>query len=159
MDWLKLYTAKWLYGSGRTMTAEKRGIWADLLALAAETKFRDGSLRFDVGQPMDLGYIAAVLRLPMDSLEAAIAAFKADINTDDGKSRVEVWDDGTIYLNNFERYQSVPDGKGKLKGRELELAKRMHLNRLCEELPIEAANSPAVRKILEGEQQVDKNTA
>ena len=158
MDWLKLYTAKWLYGSGRTMTAEKRGIWADLLALAAETKFRDGSLRFDVNQPMPLTYIAGVLMLDMESLKAAIACFKADVNMDDGKARVEVWEDGTIMLNNFERYQATPDGKGKLSGRQLELAQRIQLNRLSEKFPVEAANAPAVRKILEGEQN-DKNTA
>src|SRR4030042_1797439 len=108
---------------------------------------------------MDLDYIASVLRLPVYSLEAAIACFKADMNADNGKSRVEVWDDGTIYLNNFERYQAVPDGKGKLSGRELELAQRISLNRLAEKYPVKAANSPSVRKILEGEQNDSKDTA
>jgi len=157
MDWLKLYTSKWLHGSGRMMTAEKRGIWMDLLALAAETKFRDGSLRFDVDLPMPLSYIAGTLMLSMEELESAIACFKADMNIDDGKARLEVWEDGTIMLNNFERYQATPDGKGKLSGRELELAQRMQLSRLSEKFPVEAANSPSVRKLLEGEQN-DKAT-
>lgn len=114
-DWIKLYTGKWLRGSGRTMTAEKRGIWADLLALAAETKFRDGTLRFEVGQPMSRDYICSVCLLTREQLDPAIVAFQADINADDGKPRVEIWEDGTIKLNNFERYQAVPDGKGKHK--------------------------------------------
>ncbi len=79
MDWIKLYTTKWLYGSGRVMSAEKRGVWADLLALAAETKFRDGTLRFDVGQPMPRDYISNILKITPELLDICIDVFSKDI--------------------------------------------------------------------------------
>lgn len=109
MEWIKFYTKKWLYGSGRVMTPEKRGVWADLLALAAETKFRDGTLRFEVGKPMPRSYIAAILQIEPDTLDACLAAFQADVNTEDGKPRIVIWDDGTIFLTNFAKYQSKPE--------------------------------------------------
>lgn len=117
MEWIKFYTAKWLYGSGRTMTPEKRGVWADLLALAAETKLRDGTLRFDVGLPMPRNYIAGILMIERELLDACLAAFVADINTDDGKPRVSLWEDGTIELTNFKRFQAIPsktEGSGDI---------------------------------------------
>jgi len=109
MDWIKFYTGKWLYGSGRAMTAEKRGVWADLMALAAETKFRDGTLRFEVGEPMPRSYIAGLLRIPPDLLDACLTCFTQDVNIDDGQPRVKIWEDGTIELANFGHLQAIPD--------------------------------------------------
>ena len=106
--WLKLWSSKWLYGSGRTMTAEKRGVWIDLLALANEVKFRDGTLRFEVDSPMPRDYIAGILQLDRETLDACLAAFQGDLNTDDGQPRVKLWDDGTIELTNWGKYQPVP---------------------------------------------------
>ena len=111
MDWIRLYTAKWLFGSGRNMTPEKRGVWADLLALAAEAKLRDGTLRFDVGQPMTRDYIAGILRIDRSTLDACLDVFTKDINTDDGLPRVTISEDGTIALTNFNKYQE-PRRKG-----------------------------------------------
>lgn len=151
MDWIKLYTGKWLYGSGRTMTAEQRGVWADLLALAGETKFRDGTLRFDTDKPIPRSYISSLLRISLELLDTCLDIFSKDLNSDDGKPRISIWEDGTIELTNFERFQEVPDPKKKLTGRELELAERQSLNRLASKHPVEAANVPEVKKLLEGE--------
>ena len=109
--WLKLWSSKWLYGSGRTMTAEKRGVWIDLLALANEVKFRDGTLRFEVDRPMTRDYIANILQIDRHLLDACLVAFQADINTDDGNPRVKVWEDDTIELTNWDKYQSKPETK------------------------------------------------
>lgn len=109
MDWIKLYTRKWLWGSGRQMTPEKRGIWIDLLALCAEAKLRDGTLRFDIGKPMPRSWIASTLMIEPDMLDACIAAFKADINADDGQPRIREWDDGTIEITNWHKYQDKTD--------------------------------------------------
>ncbi len=120
MDWIKFYTSKWLFGSGRNMTPEKRGVWADFMALAAETKLRDGTLRFDVGQPMPREYIASVLRIPPETLDACIDVFAKDLNTDDHHPRIKIWDDGTIELTNWERFQGrVTFRKDKTKSSEL----------------------------------------
>jgi len=158
MEWIKFYTGKWLYGSGRTMSAEKRGVWADLMALAAETKFRDGSLRFEVDEPMPRSYICAILRISPDLLDSCIDAFVRDLNTDDGLARISIWDDGTIFLNNFERYQAIPEDKRRLTPREVELLQRKQLNMLGSKFPIEALNIPEVKAIVEGELH-DKDTA
>ena len=112
MDWIKLYTRKWLWGSGRTMAPEKRGVWVDLLAMAAEAKLRDGTLRFDVDRPMSRDYIAGVLQVDRHLLDVCIEAFKADINADNGKPRVNEWADGTLEITNWYRFQ---DGKSKPK--------------------------------------------
>ena len=146
MEWIKLWTKSWINGSGRLMTAEKRGIWADLLALAGEAKLRDGTLRYNVGQPMELDYIATVLHLQIETLEAAIDCFKNDINFDDGESRIKVWEDGTIQITNFDRYQSISVGKKKLTGRELQLWELQTLNRLANKHPIEAMNVDKVKE-------------
>jgi len=141
MEWIKLYTGKWLYGSGRTMPAEKRGVWMDLLALAAETKFRDGTLRFDVGQPMPRDYIASILRLDRVVLDDSLTVFQTDINADDGKPRITVWDDGTIELTNFARYQAVPEDKKRLlDSRDIELVQRLQARKSARQYPDEAAN-------------------
>ena len=159
MEWIKVYTSKWLYGSGRTMTPEKRGVWMDLLSLAGETKFRDGSLRFEVNEPMSRDYISALLRIDRELLDICLIAFQADVNIDDSIPRIQIWGDGTIFLTNFESYQSVPEGKGKekLTGRELELYQRAQLNKLAEKFPIEALNVAAVKRIRQGELD-DKDT-
>ena len=141
MEWIKLYTGKWLYGSGRTMTAEQRGIWMDILSLAAESKFRDGTLRFDTDQPMRRDYIASVLRLDIETLNACLTIFQKDMNTDDGKARVEIWEDGTIVLTNFSKYQAVPENKGgKLSPRDIELLNRLSTRKLAAKYPDEAAD-------------------
>jgi len=159
MEWIKVFTSKWLMGSGRVMTAEKRGIWIDLLVLAGEAKLRDGSLRFDKGKPMSRHYISEILNLSEESLDSALVAFQSDINSDDGEARIKIWEDGTIVLTNFERYQATPNDKRKLTGRELELAQRMQLNKLAEKFPVEASNAPSVRKIIEAsDDKEDKNT-
>lgn len=119
--WLKLWSSKWLYGSGRMMTPEKRGIWIDLLALANEVKFRDGTLRFEVGRPMSRDYIANVLQIDRQALEISLVAFAADINVDDGEPRVKVWDDGTIQLTNWDKYQ-YPGEKTVAKANSIEKA-------------------------------------
>ena len=92
------------------MTAEQRGVWADLLALAGEAKLRDGTLRFDIGKPMTQTYIAGVLRIPSELLASCIDLFANDLNTENGQPRIKVWDDGTIELTNFTMFQSQ---KGK----------------------------------------------
>ena len=115
MEWIKLWTRKWLWGSGRNMTPEKRGVWIDILALAAEGKLRDGTLRFDVGQPMSRAWIAASLMIDPQSLDACLAAFQADLNADDSCPRISIWDDGTIQITNWERFQGKSD---KVKSKE-----------------------------------------
>lgn len=123
MDWIKLYTRKWIWGSGRNMTAEKRGIWVDLLAVAAETKLRDGTLRHDVNQPMAREWIASILCIDLALLNACISSFQADINADDGQPRIKIWEDGTIQITNWVKYQD--SGKDIIRERSIKKQKRL----------------------------------
>jgi len=97
------------------MTAEKRGVWADLMALAGEAKLRDGTLRFDVGQPMSRDYISSILRIDRETLDACLVVFQNDLNTEDGNPRIKIWEDGTIELTNFARFQTKFERKEKEK--------------------------------------------
>lgn len=155
MEWIRLWTQSWINGSGRLMTAEKRGIWADLLALAGEAKLRDGTLRYNIDKPYSKEYIASILNIPLESLEAALVVFQSDLNADNGEPRIKIWEDGTIEITNWAKYQPpVPEGKGKLKGRDLELVQRVEARRLAEKFPIEVANTESIKKMVEDEARV-----
>lgn len=116
MDWFKVYSKGWLQGSIRQqLTVEQRSVWIDLIALASETKFRDGTLRHGLDVPMPREYIASVLQIPLELLNATIEVCQHDRNFKDGKHRIEIWDDGTIELANFADYQSLPEHIRKTK--------------------------------------------
>ena len=115
MEWLKMYSRGLLYGTTANMTDSEQATWFKLLAIANETKFRDGSLRFGIGQPMPLTFIATLCHRTVEQVEACIEAYKQDVNTDDSLSRIQIWDDGTLFITNFEKYQATPEGKGKAK--------------------------------------------
>ncbi len=108
MEWRKFYTKKWIYGSIRLAKPEVRGTFADLMALAGESKMGDGTLRHDVGKPMNREWIASVLMIPIELLNATIKDGQKDKNVNDGRGRIEVWKDGTIELTNFKEYQDKP---------------------------------------------------
>jgi len=112
MPWLKVDTSGWLKGSIRKqLTPAQRGVWMDILAMAGDCRLRDGTLRHAEGIPMDRDYIAGVLRIPIELLNETINACQKDKNRADSKSRIAIWDDGTIQISNWERYQSTPLGK------------------------------------------------
>lgn len=140
MDWIKFYTRKWLWGSGRDMSAEERGIWADLMAMAGETKLRDGSLRFDVGKPMPREYIATVLRVPLERFNACLDIYAKDINTEDGSPRIKIWDDGTIELVKFIELQGLSSKEKTEQPKEKsqeerDLGEKAYLFRLAKKHP------------------------
>jgi len=115
-DWMPFYTGKWIYGSTCLHTTAQRGVWASLMALANETKLRDGTLRHDVGKPMARDYISAVLHIDKKELDESIEFFGKDKNADDGKGRIEIWEDGTIELTNFKKLlQRMSGGKKEKK--------------------------------------------
>lgn len=104
----KIDTQGWLQGSIRTdMNLAQRGCWSDLIALASNTRMRDGTLRFAEDKPMSREYIANVLNITIEELNSCINVCVSDKNKDDDSHRIEIWEDGTIELKNFGRYQVV----------------------------------------------------
>lgn len=111
MEWFKAYSRGILYGTSAIMSDLQMAIWWKLLSLANETKFRDGSLRFGESQPMPREWIASLFHRSVEQLNDCVEAFKQDINQDDGLPRLQEWDDGTLFITNFAKYQAPTDGK------------------------------------------------
>ena len=155
-QWFKVDAAGWIRGSIRLdLTPEQRGVWIDLIALASECRMRDGTLRFAENKPMSRDYISSVLGIPRTLLDSTINVCSSDKNKDDDNNRITLWDDGTIELTNFKRYQAVPASKSKAlreDGRERELRERKQARKLAEQYPDEVIDKiqPALNKILHG---------
>jgi len=151
VDWLKLNSKGILRGSLAISPNTTQLVWIKFLAMANETRNRDGFLHYAEGRPYSRSYIAETCNVSMEALDEAINEFLIDIR--DGISRIQIAEDGTIFLTNFNSYQEPPEGKGKekLTGRELELYQRAQLNKLAEKFPIEALNVEAVKRIRQGE--------
>ena len=80
-DFHKIDTQGWLKGSIRVdMTAAQRGVFADLIALASDTRLRDGTLRFAYDKPMSRQYIADTLRISLEELNSCIDVCVHDRN-------------------------------------------------------------------------------
>lgn len=129
MEWRKFYTRKWLYGSIRLARPDIRGTFADLMALAGESKLGDGTLRHDIGRPMAREWIANVLMIPLELLNETIDDGQNDKNVKDDRSRIVVWDDGTIEITNFTEYQSDANTKKKPPDKSEESKDKMALRR------------------------------
>lgn len=109
MDWLKLNSKGILRGSLARADIATQLIWIKFLALANETRDRDGYLRYKEGQPYSLEYIAMVCNVTKEQLDIAIDDFIDDIR--DGHQRIEFAPDGSIKLNNWLKYQNQPPEK------------------------------------------------
>lgn len=109
MKWLKLDSKGVLRGSLARADIATQLIWIKLLCMANETRDRDGYLRFKEGEPYSLDYIATACGVTINQLGIAIDDFIDDIR--DGHSRVEFAPDGSVKLNNWEKYQNQPPDK------------------------------------------------
>ena len=144
MEWLKLYSKGILRGSLSQSDDTTQLVWVKLLAMANETRDRDGYLRYSVGVPYSWEFIAMTCGVTLDELTEAIAVFESDIR--DGMARIGFGDDGSIFITNWEEYQGQVESKKKLSARELELIERKKLHQLAGKYPVEAMGVPEVRK-------------
>lgn len=99
--WIKLWSSEWLKGSIRfDFTAEERGVWADLLALAGNCR-QDGLISANETTPYPHSYIAGILNITVDLLEQVLDKC--------GKSgRINENEHG-IEITNWGKYQSEYD--------------------------------------------------
>lgn len=110
--WVKLHTTGWLHGSIRyQMTAEERGVWADLLALAGEIG-QDGMICDNDFRPLPRDYIANQFNIKRALLDRVIT-----INIEEGRMQDK---DGVLILSNWTRYQSEYDRQKKYRNRSTE---------------------------------------
>jgi len=149
-DWFKLHSKGWLTGSIRQqLTAEERSVWADLLAMANECRTR-GVIARAQGIPYSREYLANHFGVSQELLNSTIEKCRADAN-DPGRSireghRIEVLEDGTIVITNWEQYQAVPLRRGREDARSEELRQRRLARLAVDRFPDEA------KDVLEGHQ-------
>ena len=121
-DWFKIHHSGWLEGSLRynkdfhgDKLAAFRGLMTDICALVSRSRFRDGSLRYAVGLPMPVDEISKILNVSMGLLTEFIEFSIADVNNDNEHTRIERWDDGTLFVHNWRKYQART-GKKRSQG-------------------------------------------
>jgi hypothetical protein len=134
MPFFKAYSEGILRGSLSSSDDTIQLIWIKLLAMANETRDRDGYLRYKKGSPYTNKYIATVCHVTIDELEVALREFKNDIR--DGIPRICYAEDRSIFISNFKKYQDKPERKPKEKMPENE--KRGMHRRLNNEHPEQA---------------------
>jgi hypothetical protein len=138
MDWLKLNSKGILRGSLSQTNNVTQLVWIKLLAMASETRDRDGYLRYAKGRPYSMDYIAMICNVSRNELDIAIDDFIDDVR--DGHARVEFDDDGSLYLTNFLAYQKQPEkAEAELSPRLRSAAEKEALTRKMVNLHPEAA--------------------
>ncbi len=94
--WIPFYVDKWLFGSTRIdLTPEERGVWIDLLAIAAKD---DGHIRANVGVPYPLEQLSGFLRVPVSLLRRTITKCLK-------KGKLTRCKDRTLFISSWSKYQ------------------------------------------------------
>jgi hypothetical protein len=127
MDWLKLDNKGILRGSLAQSDYTTQLIWIKMLAMANETRDRDGYLRYAIGKPYSLEYIAQICNVTMAELENAIDLFEDDVRA--GKSRIQFAEDGSIFLSNWNYYQTSSE---KRIAKQIAIAKAKQTKRTAD---------------------------
>ena len=141
--WIKIYTTEWLNGSIRVdLSPAERSVWTDLLALAGLSR-REGYLERSQGIPLTIAEIADHIALHDEVL------IKRTIEKCSNEGRISQDETGTYYITNWSRYQSQPEGKGKIgeTSEERELRKRRELLRLQREYPDMAVSEKTIEVV------------
>jgi len=98
--WVKIFAEPWLTGTLREETAELRGLWADLLCLAATGVYGDtGRVALPGGVGLTDEQLAAILGVEPALWQAAKARL---VETE----RIIVTERGCIQICNWAKYQS-----------------------------------------------------
>ena len=99
--WIKLWTAESLRGTIRfDFTAEERGVWYDLLAMAGEGR-HEGYIAANEERGYPDEWIAATLQIPVELLKQVIVKCEST-------GRIERTDAG-LRICNWTKYQSEYD--------------------------------------------------
>ena len=98
--WFKVFVSPWLRGTLREETAELRGVWADVLALAGDSAYGDkGTIQLAPGVGLTDAQIVEVLKLQPGEWERS----KPRLQVTD---RITVNGGNSIQIVNWARYQS-----------------------------------------------------
>ena len=111
MPFFKAYSEGILRGSLAYSDETTQLIWIKLLAIANETRDRDGYLRYSEGHPYTKEYIAEMCHVSVKVLTKSLDQFSKDIRNN--IPRIVTASDGSIKLSNFIKYQAKPERKPK----------------------------------------------
>lgn len=138
MDWIRLHSKGILRGSLATSDDTTQLIWVKLLAMANETKDRDGILRYKKDRPYSLEFIATTCNTTLEALKKALAIYSEDIR--DGIPRIRYDPDGSLVLCNWGHYQSNPSKKQPDKKPKTEEQLKVITRQMTNQFPDEARN-------------------
>lgn len=96
MDWLPLWSDKWLLGSTRfELKPDERSVWMDFLVLGSKD---DGWIRAnsEMGYPHE--YLCNALQIPMELLQRSIDKFIK-------YGKLKIHEKGIYYVINWKEYQ------------------------------------------------------
>lgn len=137
-DWFKLHTDGWLRGSIRVqLTPAERSIWADLLALASESRVRGVvCLSKDIPYPIEM--LSSTLQVPLNDLQSTIDKCSKDRNKDEDGYRLRIDEHGCIVINNFDYYNTTTGCRQRETQEEKELRERRLLSQMVRKYPEDA---------------------
>lgn len=135
MDWFKVYSRGILRGSLSQSSDIIQLTWIKLLALENETKFRNGRLEYATNKPYSLEYIAMNCGIDKGLLEGILEEYKEDVNPENGTARIKIDDDGTITLNNWERYQVSRERNGEQQQFAIRMSEEKRARYLANKYP------------------------
>jgi len=104
-DWFKVHSEGILRGSLADSDDTTQMIWIKLLAMANETRSRDGHLWFAPRHPYDREFMAQSCHTTLPLFNYAVDVFVKE-NYTDGTPRLLIEDDGTLFIKNWEKYQA-----------------------------------------------------
>ncbi len=113
--WIKIYCDKWLTGTLREETANIRGIWTDILALAGNLTYGDeGQIKLPGGKiGLTDEQISTIFNIPLN--EWLIAKERLQET-----KRIATVDGNIITINNWGKYQSEYSRQAKYRNPKLQ---------------------------------------
>lgn len=114
----KIDSYQWIHGSIREdLEPDERSVWADLIALAGLTREeRRGYIERSEGVPYRKHQIINLLNITEELYDRALQKCISE-------GRVVFYDDGTIYLKNWDKYNDVEDWREKKRRKAISNAK------------------------------------
>lgn len=109
----KINSQLWLNGSIRVdLEPDERSVWADLLALAGITReSRRGWIERSQGIPYTKDWLLNTLQITEELFDRAVQKCKIE-------GRLQVYEDGTMYITNWEQYNDTNALKAKVAGKQ-----------------------------------------
>jgi hypothetical protein len=109
LPYFQIKTDNWLRGNIRKDPLPQQAIFITLIAIVAETKLRNGELRNGNGKPISKSKLCEDIGCSIEELNLTIELGSKDLNEFDHKPRIQILEDGCIFITNFKKMQRIKD--------------------------------------------------